>query len=221
VSSSILGVSANPYLVLFLAALPDIDLLLGILGIEHRTWTHSVLLWSIAFAPFFVKYRKHTIPYFVAPIQHIILGDAIVGSWNTPFWPLSFFNLTLGHGLLSMENIALEAAGLAIFLLLVLATREGRLTFFGKNKRKVLGILALLPLIGFVFFVYLYDELVDVLVDNHVLMAGELLDSTPTVTKHQLFPYVLAMHLILISVLVSSLFGFKIRARLTTLHGKS
>jgi len=69
-ASSLLHVSTNPYLLLLIAAIPDIDLLLGVFGIKHRTWTHSIILWSLLFLPFFVIYRKSSIPYFVAAVQH-------------------------------------------------------------------------------------------------------------------------------------------------------
>jgi membrane-bound metal-dependent hydrolase YbcI (DUF457 family) len=216
-SSSILKVSVNPYLLLFLAALPDIDLLLGIVGIQHRTWTHSVLVWSVIFAPLFVMYRKRSIPYFLAPIQHIIFGDAIVGAWNRPLYPISHFNFSLGYGLLSIENIALEAAGLGIFILLVLATKNARRAFFF-TSRKALAIPSLVFLVGFVMFLFSYSWISEVLLqDFSIFREDRLLDSIPSAVRHPLFPYAIAMHLILMGVISASLvLGFKARGETTT-----
>ncbi|MFY3740869.1 MAG: membrane-bound metal-dependent hydrolase YbcI (DUF457 family) [Candidatus Nitrosomirales archaeon] len=204
-SSSLLRVNANPYLLMFLAALPDIDLLLGIVGINHRTWTHSILLWSVVFVPFFVIYRKRSVPYFIAPIQHIIFGDAIVGAWNRPFYPLSHFNFALGYSLFSIEVVALEAAGLAIFLLLTLATKRARISFFVNSNRKVLAVLPLVLVAGFVLFILSYSAISDLFVDWGILREDRLLDTVPIAVQHPLFPYVLAMHLILIGILSASL----------------
>jgi len=221
-TSSFLRISFNPYLVLLLAALPDIDLLLGIFGIQHRTWTHSILFWSLAFVPLFVKYRKRSIPYFVAPIQHIIFGDAIVGAWNRPLWPLfTNFNFTLGYSLLSIENIVLEATGLAIFLVLMFATKNGRMSFFENNKRKVLNILPIVPLVSFVFFLSSYGWIANMLVDNGILKQTRLLDSIPVVVQHQLFPYAIAMHVLLICALsIPLIWGFKTRSKDMAVNNK-
>jgi len=213
-SSSFLRVSINPYLILFLAALPDIDLLLGVLGVEHRTWTHSIFLWSLVFVPFFVKYRTRSVPYFLAPIQHILFGDVFVGSWNRPLWPVSNVNFASGHSLLSIENIALEATGLVIFLLLMFATKDGRASFFKNNRHKALNVLPILPLVAFVLFVYSYGWLGTLLVKNDVLEPSQLLDNTPIVVENKLFPYAIAIHLVLICALLAPLiWGFKTRAR--------
>lgn len=201
-SSSLLGVSINPYLILILAALPDIDLVLGVFGIQHRTLTHSLIFWSLAFVPFFVKYRKRSIPYYLAPVQHIIFGDFIVGNNTPPLWPITRYYFNLGYNLLSPENIALEATGLALFLLLMIATKYGRTSFFQKNnKHHALNILAIVPLVSFVVFVYSYGWIADLLVDYGLLRPSRLLDSTPVVIENQLFPYALAMHVILICAL--------------------
>ena len=213
-STSILRVNANPYLVLLLAALPDVDLLLGIVGVQHRTWTHSILIWSLVFAPFLIIFRKRSIPYFLAPIQHLLFGDVIVGAWNKPLWPLSSFNVALGYGLLSYENIVLEGAGLAIFLVLMFATKSGRMDFFKNSRHRTLIILAIVPLAAFVLFVYSYGWIGNLLVENDVLSPSQLLDNTPLVVEHKLFPYAITMHLVLICALsVPLIWGFRTRTR--------
>ena len=204
VTASPLRIPVNPYLLLFLAALPDIDLVLGIFGIQHRTWTHSVLLWSIAFTPIFIKYKKIAIPYFVAVISHIIFGDAIVGR-NNPIWPIGNFNFSLGYGLMSIQNIALEATGLVIFLSWILKSKDARVMFFARTKRNLWSVLPIVPLAGFLLFTYSFNAGSAVLQDHDLLPRSRLLDSTPSITSHQLFPVVAAMHVILLSFLSISL----------------
>jgi membrane-bound metal-dependent hydrolase YbcI (DUF457 family) len=204
-TSSILHIKTNPYLLLFLGILPDIDLLIGVFGIEHRTWTHSVFVWSLMFIPIFIKYRGYGIPYYVSVIQHIILGDSIVGR-NMPFWPLSNLNFSLGYNLLSLPNILIEATGLAIFLAGVLVSGDARKYFFETRKSMLLTILPIIPLLAFILFIYSFNLTSDILVDHYVLQPSRLLDSVPSISGHRLFLAVLAMHLILLLFLLVSLF---------------
>jgi len=201
-SSSLLRVYSNPYLLLFVAALPDIDLLLGIVGIQHRTWTHSLLVWSVLFTPLFVIYRKRSIPYFIALVQHFLFGDAVVGSWNRPLWPISQFNFSLGYSLFSVENVVLEAAGLVIFLSIILATRKGRIHFFMNPNRRGLVVLPLMFVVGFVLFIFSHSWITDWLVGLGILRADRLLDTLPIAVQHPLFPDIVEMHLILIGILL-------------------
>lgn len=206
--SSPLGIRVNPFLLLFLAALPDIDLVLGIFGIQHRTWTHSMLFWSLAFIPFFIKYKRTSIPYFAAVISHILLGDAIVGR-NNPFWPIGNFNFSLGYNLLSIQNIALEAAGLAIFLIWVLKSDDTRISFFGKN-RHLWSILPIVPLVGFVMFVYSYEITAGILQEHGIIGQNRLIESVPSIMASPLFSIEAALHVILLAFLTASLvLGFR------------
>ncbi|MGH9877574.1 MAG: metal-dependent hydrolase [Nitrososphaerales archaeon] len=194
--SSRLGVGINPYLVLFLGALPDIDVLLGGLGIEHRGITHSVLFWAVVFVPIFFKYRKRSIPYFVAVIQHILFGDLVVNRTD-PFWPFGF-NIGLRVDLLSIENVLLETAGLVIFL--ILTTRNnGRKIFLGNNRRNVLSILPLLPLVTFVLFIYQQD--VQFLLEHET--ESKALDKlASSATESNLISLVIITHSVLATFLV-------------------
>jgi membrane-bound metal-dependent hydrolase YbcI (DUF457 family) len=202
-SASALKVTANPFLLLFLGALPDVDLLLGIVGIQHRTWTHSILIWTLVFTPFLAIYRQRAIPYFVATIQHILIGDFIVGAYNRPFWPVSQSNFNLGYSLFSIENIALEAAGLGLMIALILLKKPMQIEFFFESK--LILILPLIMLVTFLFFVFSYDWIADVLVDLRILKETRLLDSVPGALQHPMFPVAVALHIILIGILLTSL----------------
>src|SRR5574341_1656177 len=152
--ASALKVNVNPYLILALGALPDIDLLLGSVGIVHRGITHSLLFWSIAFIPMFVRYRKRAIPYFFALTQHIFIGDLVVYK-TAIFWPLGP-EVGLHFRLFSIENIVLETAGLVAFLLWVNLSSE-RKKVFAKDRRNLLSLLPIVPIAGFIIFLYQAD----------------------------------------------------------------
>lgn len=107
-SSVLLKTKANLPLILTLSILPDSDLLLQkILPIQHRVATHSLITALIIFSPFFLIYRKRTLPYFIAYIQHSLVGDFIVGSTQL-LWPISKMPFGLGIGINSLTNQSLE-----------------------------------------------------------------------------------------------------------------
>jgi membrane-bound metal-dependent hydrolase YbcI (DUF457 family) len=192
--SSKLKVPVNPYIILFLGALPDMDLLLDSLGITHRGITHSVFLWTLLFVPVFFLYRKRAIPYFVAVMQHMLFGDLIVGYGN-PFLPLEV-NASLGLDLFSIHNIALEAAGLAVFLFYVGKNGDSKI-FLSKRRENLLVLLPLVPLIG--FLVYIYHGIPSSL-DNYI-EPNQLDKIMRWGMKNSIFPFVAAMHLILVGFL--------------------
>ena len=68
IASKSLAVKINLPLLFLASVFPDIDLLIP--GLEHRGPLHSVVF-------FFVK--KRVAPYFVAVIQHSIIGDFLTG----------------------------------------------------------------------------------------------------------------------------------------------
>ena len=54
----------------------------------HRGPTHSIVVITVLMIPFFVIYRKKSIPYFAALLSHILIGDLF--TWGVElFWPLS------------------------------------------------------------------------------------------------------------------------------------
>lgn len=200
-SSSLLKVNANPYLILLLGILPDVDLLLSNYGIAHRTLTHSVVFWSVLFIPLFIRYGKRSIPYFVAPLQHILLGDLVV-SYTVPFWPLSSLNLGLDFPLLSVENIILETVSLSVFLIWVIKSGESK-KLLAVKKSNLLSAVALAPLLGFLLFIYQSDLAMSLDVENS--MQTRLESSAGWIINNDLFPFVAITHLILVLFLSVSL----------------
>ena len=68
-----------------LSVIPDVDIFIPFL--QHRGPTHSIIMASIIFVPIFILYRIKTVPYFIALIQHSMVGDYIAGGHNQILWP--------------------------------------------------------------------------------------------------------------------------------------
>jgi membrane-bound metal-dependent hydrolase YbcI (DUF457 family) len=188
------GLRPNLYLLLILGMLPDIDLILGSLDVAHRTVTHSVIFWSLIFIPFFVKYKKVSLPYFVATTQHILIGDMIVGRTDI-FWPVADLRIGLGLPILSPLNLLLEAAGLAIFVVAVVLGKD-RSHIADRKKSASLALLVVIPLATFV-----------ILSSNEGLLTSFLLEQSdarflerdlPSLLDSRYLQIALAMHLSLI-----------------------
>ena len=109
----------NILLLLLAGGLPDFDLFArqpaGTL-FGHHGISHSWLVIGLLAIPFFYRFGRRTVPYFVAVIQHPIFGDLITN--NIPL----FFPFTLrGQGFELFESnplaaIGLEVLGFALFL---------------------------------------------------------------------------------------------------------
>jgi len=100
--------------VLILGIIPDVDLLLSSFGVLHHTFTHSLFLWLVLFAPFLTVFRWRAIPYFAAVIQHFAFGDFVVGSGVMLFWPFSTSSLGFNLPIVSLADVVLETVGLLL-----------------------------------------------------------------------------------------------------------
>lgn len=110
-----------------LSVIPDIDLLFP-LFLQHRGPTHSILMAFAIFVPFFALWRMKTAPYFVALVQHSLIGDYIAGGNVQLLWPLTGEHFGMSIGIESQINIALEWS---LFLAsMVVMVRVGDLAVF-------------------------------------------------------------------------------------------
>lgn len=126
-SSTLLKTKLNIPLILMLSVLPDADLLLReIPFIEHRGATHSIISALIVFAPFFIIYRKRAIPYFIALIQHGLVGDFIAGGRVQLLWPLTDMYFGTSLGIRSLTNQALEWTFFLAAIMLMLKMKDFR-----------------------------------------------------------------------------------------------
>jgi membrane-bound metal-dependent hydrolase YbcI (DUF457 family) len=190
-----LGVKPNLYLLLILGMLPDVDLVLGVFDVQHRTLTHSLLFWSLLFGPFFMRYRLRAVPYFVAVAQHILLGDLVVGRTDI-LWPLDV-RTGLGLPILSPINLGLEAVGLALFVVLSLKNRDRVLT-----RSIVLPILVIAPLAGFVALASFSDYFLPIFLEGSD--ARHLERNLPSLLDNPNLQVAVVLHLGLIVIILLS-----------------
>ena len=69
---------------------------------------HSTITAFIIFIPIFALYHKDALPYFIALIQHSLLGDFIAGGRVQLLWPLTTQTFGIGVSIKSITNMTLE-----------------------------------------------------------------------------------------------------------------
>ena len=116
--------------VLILGIAPDVDIFLRGFGVLHHTFTHSFLFWLVVFVPFFAVFRRKSIPYFAAVVQHFAFGDLLVGNVMI-FWPFnqSFFGFNIA--MTSTLDVALETTGLLL---------AAGISYFNGDLKRMLSI---------------------------------------------------------------------------------
>ncbi len=149
-ASSPLRVNINIPLVLTLAVIPDIDFLFEP-ALTHRGPLHSVIILTLIFIPFFMVYRKLAFPYFLAIVQHSLIGDLVGGGHLQLLWPLS--NSYYGLVIPTVTIIILEWV-LFLFSMLVMAKTGDLHRFFHPSKSNLLLVIPLATTIAPVVFSY-------------------------------------------------------------------
>ncbi len=82
----------------------------------HRGPTHSFIVISLLTIPFFIAYRKQAIPYYVAALSHIFIGDFFTGGVQL-FWPISQSGFgAVNIGVTSITDASIELLLLALSL---------------------------------------------------------------------------------------------------------
>lgn len=129
-SSKLLKTKLNIPLAVTLSIIPDADILLQrIPFIQHRGATHSILSALIVFVPFFMIYRKQAIPYFIALVQHCVVGDYIAGGRVQLLWPITNMGFGTSLDIRSLTNQTLEWTMFLAAILLMLKMKDYN-TFF-------------------------------------------------------------------------------------------
>jgi hypothetical protein len=136
--------------ILILGVLPDIDLFLGSFGVVHHTFTHSLFFWSVIFVPFLLVFRRRSIPYFVAVVQHFAFGDFLVGRVMI-FWPFSLSYFGLNIAMPSIPDVGLETAGLLLAAVIIIFNGDLRRLLL-VDERNILMLLPLLALLSSMLF---------------------------------------------------------------------
>lgn len=127
----------NIPLVLTLSVIPDIDLLVPF--VEHRGPFHSIIMASVIFMPVFALYRRKALPYFVALIQHSLIGDYIVGGVQL-LWPLTQQPYGLNVNIFSLANITLEWLLFLSAAMVMFKTRDMLVLFQPHGSNMILAV---------------------------------------------------------------------------------
>lgn len=105
-----------------LGLIPDIDLLIP--NLPHRGPLHSIIILTIAFIPAFAIYKKTSIPYFAALMQHVLIGDFLTGGGIQLLWPITQTWYGIGTPMTSLTNILLEWISFLMAGAIMLTTRD-------------------------------------------------------------------------------------------------
>ena len=172
-SSKILNVNINIPLLFLVSVLPDIDILINRLipSLEHRGPMHSVIVFCLLFLPSFMFFRKRAIPYFVALIQHILIGDYLTGGTQL-LWPVTtnWYGLGLGIEVTSLTNIFIEWVLFLISLTIMFKTKDAWLLFRQHPSNIILSVPVLTVLLPTLLSFPLYVPL-ELVIPHLVYMA--------------------------------------------------
>jgi len=144
-SARLVKTNLNIPLALTLSVIPDIDILAehidGLASvIPHRGPIHSVLVALVVFIPIFIIYRKEALPYFIALIQHALIGDYFFGGQLELFWPITQQKFGFPTSIQSIQNVGLELSLFAVSIIVLLATKDLYKMFQPNKSNLVLAI---------------------------------------------------------------------------------
>ena len=128
----------NIPLVITLSVIPDTDILIPFL--EHRGPAHSIITLFMVFIPIFAIYRKKAIPYFLALIQHPLIGDYITGGRIQLLWPLTTQYYGMEICIKSQTNITLEWIVFLTSIIVMLKAKD-TVTFFQPHKSNLILVI--------------------------------------------------------------------------------
>jgi membrane-bound metal-dependent hydrolase YbcI (DUF457 family) len=140
-----LKTNLNIPLALTLTVIPDTDIILGHLNglaqiLPHRGPMHSVLAMLIVFIPFFAVYRQKAIPYFIALIQHPLIGDYLTGGQLQLLWPITSQTFGTVASILSIQNIIAESTLFVVSIIILIWTKDIFVLFKHNPSNIVLAI---------------------------------------------------------------------------------
>lgn len=137
-SAKITKTKLNVPIALTLSVIPDIDILIPFL--QHRGPAHSIIILFVVFIPIFAIYRKEAIPYFLALIQHPLVGDYIAGGQLQLLWPLTTRYYGIEIGIKSQTNITIEWIIFLASMIVMLKTKDITAFFQPHNSSLILSI---------------------------------------------------------------------------------
>lgn len=137
-SAKITKTKLNIPIALTLSVIPDIDILIPFL--QHRGPAHSIITLSMVFIPIFAIYRKKAIPYFLALIQHPLIGDYIAGGRFQLLWPVTSQYYGGGLSIKSQTSITIEWTIFLTSIIIMLKTKDMTVFFQPHNSNLILSI---------------------------------------------------------------------------------
>jgi len=155
-------------LIMLLSVLPDIDIVLGLAGIDlvHRTITHSIIIWFIVGGAIVflisLKYKRgsEAAIYLTAYMSHLVIGDIVVEYINI-FYPIGDVTVYSPIESGSMQHISLEAILVGLMSTVVITkfkNRKKKLFHFGYHARVDSFLYLLLILAIIISAIYIIVE---------------------------------------------------------------
>jgi membrane-bound metal-dependent hydrolase YbcI (DUF457 family) len=107
--------------------------------VKHRGPTHSLLIAIIIFLPLLLRRTgKTAIPYFLALVQHALIGDYVTGGAQL-LWPLTTTVYGTGLDVTSPTNLLLEWGLFLVSIVVLLHTRDLWRLFQGHRTNLLLS----------------------------------------------------------------------------------
>ena len=137
-TSKITKTKVNVALIFMLSVIPDVDILIPY--VVHRGPFHSATMASIIFILIFALYHKNALPYFIALIQHSLLGDYIAGGKVQLLWPLTQQTFGLELSIQSPANIIIEWLSFLTATFVMIKTKDAHPLLQPHNSNLILAI---------------------------------------------------------------------------------
>ena len=141
-SSKLVGTKIALPIVITLSIIPDIDILFPF--IQHRGLTHSLLSATALFLPAFIVWRRQALPYFIALVQHSLLGDYLGGGGLKLLWPVINTTYGLRIDIKGTANVILELLVFLVASMIVLKTKDLTKLF----EPKALNLILIVPTVA-------------------------------------------------------------------------
>lgn len=145
VSSKLLASKVNIPLLLTVSVVPDIDFLF-MPFLEHRGPTHSLVTAFVVFVPILAFYGRRAVPYFVALVQHSLIGDYIGGNGPQLLWPFTTQGYGIALEITSLPNVIVESL-MFLGALIVMLKTDDISTFFETHKSNLILIIPVFALL--------------------------------------------------------------------------
>jgi hypothetical protein len=134
-----LKVNVPAYLAFLSGTLPDFDIYFGFLGLEHHTWTHSLLILVPVVVVVTYFFGRLGLAFSIGLLSHIV-GDGLVG--NIPLlYPLyPSWTPGLNLGIPSLADTLLEMGAFGLVLVYAVLNGDYRLVLKPSRDSLLLGV---------------------------------------------------------------------------------